>query len=822
MVVRRIRGALLVGVSLLGVCCIWCGESLANIPSIRPVRSGRAPFIQVEEFVPGTAKVSAEFYAFMEDPPVELPTTSTLQYVDALDYAPGSADPYAAGTTVALGETTSSVSELHAHLVLDPNTVYHFRVIAENTSGTFETPDQTVETLPPSRGGLPDARVDEQVSPPDKNNVDALGNGQYRSMQASPSSVVPAFAYFSFEPFPLAIGTGYFNVEYLSVRAPSPAGWSTQSLQGPISSARGVSDGVVGFTEDLAKTVVQLSGPPAGPSVGPPGHINAYVRDNATGSYQLLAPDTEQGLLFVDASRDDSRILFESTQQLLPTAIAGKLNLYEWDETKSEDERLSLAGVLPDDECIALSEPKGCAPPDGSGAGAGTEQPSSARDYPQNTISEDGSMVFFTAHPSNHIYERDLSGGPVTVPVSLAAATFLAATPSGEYVFYSEGTELYRFDTANETRQVLTSGAEDVLGSLGVSDDGSYAYFVAQGVLAANENASKEVATKGAPNLYVWHEDPGTHVVTISFITGGAASSAWQGTDEGEEGKTSRLTPDGTKLLFMSQSQLTGYDNGQVGSSLCSEGNTQIPCQELFLYDAGRPPSTDNPECVSCNPTASQASANAGLNRGETEEALKGPVWSPHVSRNLSANGDRVFFETSESLVPSDINGVGDVYEWEREGVGSCPAGTNHCLYLISTGTAHARSFFGDASASGDDVFFFTRQSLVGQDDDLNDDVYDARVGGGIAAQNPTVDHCEGEVCKPGKSPAPTSESPGSITLTGMSNLAPPTPVVAVPPPKKVKCAKGRKLSHGKCVKIKRKKRTETKKKSAKRHRGGR
>ncbi len=46
---------------------------------------------------------------------------------------------------------------------------------------------------------------------------------------------------------------------------------------------------------------------------------------------------------------------------------------------------------------------------------------------------------------------------------------------------------------------------------------------------------------------------------------------------------------------------------------------------------------------------------------------------------------------------------------------------------------------FADASASGNDVFFFTDQPLVGQDQDSLVDVYDARVGGGIAAQSPSV-----------------------------------------------------------------------------------
>ena len=60
------------------------------------------------------------------------------------------------------------------------------------------------------------------------------------------------------------------------------------------------------------------------------------------------------------------------------------------------------------------------------------------------------------------------------------------------------------------------------------------------------------------------------------------------------------------------------------------------------------------------------------------------------------------------------------------------------CLYLISGGEeGSGPSCFGDASESGEDVFFFTAQRLVGQDHDQLVDVYDARVDGGLAAQDP-------------------------------------------------------------------------------------
>jgi hypothetical protein len=68
------------------------------------------------------------------------------------------------------------------------------------------------------------------------------------------------------------------------------------------------------------------------------------------------------------------------------------------------------------------------------------------------------------------------------------------------------------------------------------------------------------------------------------------------------------------------------------------------------------------------------------------------------------------------------------VYEWEAYGEGSCAsiAQDGGCLYLISSGTSSEQSYFGDASANGNDVFFFTRQALAPTDDDDLVDVYDA------------------------------------------------------------------------------------------------
>jgi hypothetical protein len=87
-----------------------------------------------------------------------------------------------------------------------------------------------------------------------------------------------------------------------------------------------------------------------------------------------------------------------------------------------------------------------------------------------------------------------------------------------------------------------------------------------------------------------------------------------------------------------------------------------------------------------------------------------------------SADGSRIFFRTAESLVSSDTDSSGDVYE--RSGgtttiVSTGPAGGN------GTPSAH----FDGASADGTRVFFTTEESLVSGDTDAQEDVYQ-RSGG--------------------------------------------------------------------------------------------
>jgi hypothetical protein len=129
-----------------------------------------------------------------------------------------------------------------------------------------------------------------------------------------------------------------------------------------------------------------------------------------------------------------------------------------------------------------------------------------------------------------------------------------------------------------------------------------------------------------------------------------------------------------------------------------------------------------------------------------------------------------------DGILPQDINGQRDVYEWEEEGVGSCRQ-TGGCVSLITNGTSPSESSFGDASTDGKDVFFLTYSQLVPQDTDGLIDVYDAREGGGFPVTTPVVSpSCNGEDCKQPLSEAPVFGAPATTTLFGAGNISAPTP----------------------------------------------
>lgn len=612
--------------------------------------------------------------------------------------------------------------------------------------------------------GLPDCRAYEMVSPPDKNNNDIrLGTNAV----ALDGNGLTYWSLGSFAGAPAAAGLD----QYLSRRTRS--GWSTTGLTLP--GAASFNKDVFGysaFSADLRAMVVQNQDPGADGAV--PGTINLYRRDD-DGSLHLLTPgqhaptgqgNPPQNDQFVSASADLTHVVFAEQDALLPGDPAGVVNLYE-----SANGVLRLVSVLPD----------GTPDPDGVGGFNAA-----------NIVSSDGARIFWPGAGSSNrfpIYVREngttttqISASQRSVPdpdctgangcVSGSAAQYWTAATDGANAFITSqekltddatacltcgienGADLYRYDVGSGRLADLTvdlnggdvAGA-DVQGVVGASDDGNTVYFVANGVLAAGASPGDcfEETGGNACNLYVWHAGTTRFVATVTTqpdpVNGLSDSIDWvPGVFPTHRSTRVQVTPDGQHLMFTTRAPQPGFDN--AGHS------------EVYVYDAA---GSGSLRCVSCDPGGVAAgsavpTAPADADGGSAPNA---------IYRNISPDGRRAFFTSADALVPEDTNGTTDVYEWQD--------GERH---LISTGRNSSQSTFLGATSSGDDVFFLTREQLVGQDTDDDVDVYDARVGGGLASQNPVaVPLCSGDDCREATPAPPAAPQPASGSFTGSGNV---------------------------------------------------
>jgi hypothetical protein len=705
------------------------------------------------------------------------------------------------------GERTVEVL-LHG---LSPGVTYHYRIVAVNSNGeASHGPDREFTTFLTGPFTLPDGRAWEMVSPPEKSNSDILGiDGSSGGGVVQAAAEGDTITFVSHGAFSGSKSNGTGD-QYVASRA--RGGWSTQSIDPPMN-AQTYNSGGVGtsyrmFSSDISSGL--LSGGAAGQGRhgvenspldprAPAGYENYYRHTAGSESYEPLLtampkPQPDEFFLeLVGATPDLKHFVVGSEASLSPgvSEEPGVRRLYEWGAGQFQ-----LLTVLPNGT-----------PDNGEVLHVGSGLPD------QRSVSNDGSRVLWTdgAGGSSSLYVREGIGTAQARTVQLDAARggpesgggkFLTASSDGAKVFFADHNQitatevggeglgdLYEFklesgnpeggQLVNLTPSVGGAGVLGVLGEGASQTGGTYVYFVASGVLASGASA-------GNDNLYVLHEDPATHAWTPAFIArlsgednnGVETNSPGVAIDWSFDAalRTARVTPDGRHVVFMSNNSLTGYDNTVASASSCGADTLGNPlstqCEEVYLYDAGN--AAAPLRCVSCNPSGERPTGPSGV-PGGTNFSLRLGLYQ---SRVISEDGSRVFFESDDGLVPQDINGRRDVYEYEGGHV-----------YLLSDGKSDTNASFVDASANGDDVFFITRASLVPQDTDHLIDLYDARsphvqgeLAGFGASSLPAPCGSEGECRSPGSPETPPLGSPSSTTFSGPGNLTPPTPAPPAKP----------------------------------------
>ena len=723
------------------------------------------PVTLSQESVTDVSSTSALFSAQVDPGGAE--TTYSFEYGTSVSY--GESVPVPAGYLGA-GVSDEPVSVLAQDLLGEAT--YHVRLVASNVLGSVYGPDQTFTTQ--AGGGefaLPDDRAWEMVSPSNKEGalIPPIFGGSAGDGLIEASVNGGAISYMASGP----VGTNvigdaapYKPTQVLSRRGSS--GWSSEDIATPRKKPGAVFFGVeyFFFSSDLSHALLER--PRSEPLTPGVTESTPYLRDNEAGSYVPLVtasnvtpPGTSYGPLeepgedpkLIAATPDLSHVLFYSPMALTSNAIAlhgEEKNIYEWSAGE-----LQLVNVLPKG---AVSE----------GARLGGYNKTDTRDL----LSGDGSRVFFeaigNAEATRSLYMRDTATGqtvevdapaPGASPLVDRRGEFQTASADGSDVFFLDEQPLTPDSKLTPQKPGEIDGIFDlyvcqiveVAGELkcnptdlsvdqnageaadvqkqvvGASEDGSIVYFVATGQLASGAEAGKD-------NLYVVSRAGSTwSAPRLVAVLSEEDGDDWDNNPRIPYGSsaplplmTSRVSPNGNYLTFMSEQSLTGYDNRDASSGQ--------PDEEVFLYDeaAGRL------RCVSCNPSGARPQ---GLyDYKEENEDIAAPLvdafgeWSGRwLAANIpgwtpsdfgSSGGDtassRVFYRTKDACsstaptrwCPRTPTGKRTSMSTSREGVGSCtrPGG---CVSLISSGTSSEESAFLDASENGDDVFFLTTARLV-------------------------------------------------------------------------------------------------------------
>jgi hypothetical protein len=369
---------------------------------------------------------------------------------------------------------------------------------------------------------------------------------------------------------------------------------------------------------------------------------------------------------------------------------------------------------------------------------------------------EAGTRVFFT---STQKLTNDAVNGTAGGNATKAEGCAVIAAGNGGCNLYE-----YDIDEPEGRRSRLVSEGGEVLGVMGIAENGSHVYFVSRSVLAgAGENEYKQAPEPGFPNLYAYDasSDKTAFVATLSNgDEGDWQRSAWlrmvQVAGEG-----------GQFLLFASTTpSLTPDDN-----------TTQT---QLFEYDAA------TAELV----RVTKGEAGYGDNGNDVEYGversmflsslvpLEGGFDFKSTTHRLfvSEDGKTVFFQTIGQLSPRAVSaavGCSSIYEFHSGAAIS--EGSVHLISdgrdVLKKGTLCGAQLTG-ADAKGDNVLFTTADPLLPSDVDGGQrDLYDARVDGGFELPVATQ-LCPPEECEEAPSSQGVGSPPGSVRQSAEAGVA--------------------------------------------------
>lgn len=580
----------------------------------------------------------------------------------------------------------------------------------------------------PARADLPPDRALEQVTPTHKNGGDAVIGGALATQHAFVSPGEGRLAYDSFGAYAGA-PSGYLN-QYLAER--TPAGWVSKPLT-PRQGVPNFPDFTIGFHWFACAACSSVLGNFhwAADPLDDNGVSDAYVTTgdqhwtrvsvgslpNAEGGMATTASDDGRVIGFVSTAALESAAV--GTTPATPIAYLRAGGVTTPVAQRPDGTMLNLGGSAIGHESVQVARWDGAISPDGD------------RVYFESPL--DGSTLrhVYVRGPGGQITQIDAPQCSQACAPATADASWVGASGDGTIAYFISngqllddapaGLALYAYDGPSGTLELLAAqpgptGDNMDAGLWAASDDGARVYVTSTTVLTSAPSPAGVVAQAGSNNTYLIEGD------RVEFLGRGEGIDYVPVLETSPNGRFATLT---------------------ATTRLAPEYGGGTP--QWYRYDAEQ----DTTVCLSCGDGPDQ----------QLNADYRTPPAGP------SDRGD-VVFSTLEPLDPRDDNGRFDAYLYQ-EGE----------PYLLSSGQGTNDSHAFGLSRDGRDAYFSTFDALLASDIDGNNDIYDARIGGGFAVPPPRLE-CEGDGCQP-ITPPTDLPAVGSVTFTGAGN-APSRPVVSI------------------------------------------
>lgn len=644
---------------------------------------------------------------------------------------------------------------------LQPDTEYHYQLVAGNEYGQVEFLDQAVtteETIAEQDGregcsnalrreenhslALADCRAYEQVSSPAKNGSEA-----FAAQLLAPSG--ERLKYSSFGDFAGAV-LDETGIGYLAQRTES--GWVTQALDGLTPAPGYQAQGINGFgpDEELSPELdrwlfAELPGLSQGASQQA-ANTGYYVLGNSDGSYHRPASPTislAEGPLrepryfmpATQASTDLSRFFIATSARDLSAANGDPRP--DDNETAYPSRIYEVSGAGGGAPAIRLVAEVPLGLPSTGFQNTGPCQVKMGEGGGDRASSADGSTLFFAAPIEEAAGEHCGEGYPN--PYGLFART--ASDPAGPATVIQLNRE-----SGCAAPNPCHGAAPRTPTYQGSSTDGRIAWFSTRQPLTDSDqdNGSGETAN----DLYFARLSESGTLEKLVQASHGEASDPTPGQGAGVQGVV-RISPDGSRAAFVATGVLTTEPNASNREAVQGADN-------LYLFDVASGETRfittlcSGPGLSGSVPESS-CPQGLGTSQGENDARL----WQGGNAR-LTPDGNFLLLESYGRLTPDDTDNAVDIYRYDirtgqllrvsigRRGNDANGNDDSYPAQFAATGkrSGNAYELAEDGaramSADGSTVIFTTNAPLVSHDTNHAPDVYEWEEDGHGSCEEPS------------------------------------------------------------------------------------